>query len=216
MNENLKKRIITSILLVSLMIIMFFSNEVLLFVLLLGSIFSFIEFSKMIQIIKKNQKTLQLIFNLIFISYLFLLSIFFVTISFFLNLKIIIFSILIICIFSDLGGIIFGKFFKGPKLIKISPNKTIAGSIGCFFLAIISSSFIFYHLTNKFSLDFIFIGIVISTAVQIGDLFFSYLKRQSNLKDTGNILPGHGGVLDRVDGILLGLPMGFTSIILLL
>ncbi len=216
MNENLKKRIITSILLVSLMIIMFFSNEVLLFVLLLGSIFSFIEFSKMIQIIKKNQKTLQLIFNLIFISYLFLFSIFFVTISFFLNLKIIIFSILIICIFSDLGGIIFGKFFKGPKLIKISPNKTIAGSIGCFFLAIISSSFIFYHLTNKFSLDFIFIGIVISTAVQIGDLFFSYLKRQSNLKDTGNILPGHGGVLDRVDGILLGLPMGFTSIILLL
>ena len=115
-----------------------------------------------------------------------------------------------------MGGIIFGKYFKGPKLIKISPNKTISGSIGSFFLAIIASIILFYYLTDKFDISFIFIGVGISLAVQAGDLIFSYLKRKSKLKDTGNILPGHGGILDRVDGILLGLPIGFIFIIFIL
>ena len=216
MNKNLKKRIITSIFLLLLMTFMFLKNEILMLILLLGCILSFIEFSRMIKIINQNKKIKQLIFNLIFISYLFLFSTFFVITSFYLNLKIIIFSILIICICSDLGGIIFGKYFKGPKLIKISPNKTISGSIGSFFLAIIASIILFYYLTDKFDISFILIGIGISFAVQVGDLLFSYLKRKSKLKDTGNILPGHGGILDRVDGILLGLPIGFIFIILIL
>ena len=216
MNKNLKKRIITSIFLLLLMTFMFLKNEILMLILLLGCILSFIEFSRMIKIINQNKKIKQLIYNLIFISYLFLFSAFFVITSFYLNLKIIIFSILIICICSDLGGIIFGKYFKGPKLIKISPNKTISGSIGSFFLAIIASIILFYYLTDKFDISFILIGIGISFAVQVGDLLFSYLKRKSKLKDTGNILPGHGGILDRVDGILLGLPIGFIFIILIL
>tara|TARA_Y100000996_G_C22522655_1_gene643143 strand:+ start:581 stop:1231 length:651 start_codon:yes stop_codon:yes gene_type:complete len=216
MNKNLKKRIITSIFLLLLMTFMFLKNEILMLILLLGCILSFIEFSRMIKIINQNKKIKQLIYNLIFISYLFLFSTFFVITSFYLNLKIIIFSILIICICSDLGGIIFGKYFKGPKLIKISPNKTISGSIGSFFLAIIASIILFYYLTDKFDISFILIGIGISFAVQVGDLLFSYLKRKSKLKDTGNILPGHGGILDRVDGILLGLPIGFIFIILIL
>ena len=216
MNKNLKKRIITSIFLLLLMTFMFLKNEILMLILLLGCILSFIEFSRMIKIINQNKKIKQLIYNLIFISYLFLFSAFFVITSFYLNLKIIIFSILIICICSDLGGIIFGKYCKGPKLIKISPNKTISGSIGSFFLAIIASIILFYYLTDKFDISFILIGIGISFAVQVGDLLFSYLKRKSKLKDTGNILPGHGGILDRVDGILLGLPIGFIFIILIL
>ncbi len=216
MNKNLKKRIITSVLLLLLMTAMFLKNEVLMLILLLGCIFSFIEFSRMIKIINQNKKITQLIYNLVFIFYLFLFSAFFVITSFYLNLKIIIFSILIICICSDMGGIIFGKYFKGPKLIKISPNKTISGSIGSFFLAIIASIILFYYLTDKFDISFIFIGVGISLAVQAGDLIFSYLKRKSKLKDTGNILPGHGGILDRVDGILLGLPIGFIFIIFIL
>ena len=216
MNKNLKKRIITSIFLLLLMTFMFLKNEILMLILLLGCVLSFIEFSRMIKIVNQNKKIKQLIYNLIFISYLFLFSAFFVITSFYLNLKIIIFSILIICICSDLGGIIFGKYFKGPKLIKISPNKTISGSIGSFFLAIIASIILFYYLTDKFDISFILIGIGISFAVQVGDLLFSYLKRKSKLKDTGNILPGHGGILDRVDGILLGLPIGFIFIILIL
>ena len=195
---------------------MFLKNEMLMLILLLGCIFSFIEFSRMIKIINQNKKITQLIYNLVFIFYLFLFSAFFVITSFYLNLKIIIFSILIICICSDMGGIIFGKYFKGPKLIKISPNKTISGSIGSFFLAIIASIILFYYLTDKFDISFIFIGVGISLAVQAGDLIFSYLKRKSKLKDTGNILPGHGGILDRVDGILLGLPIGFIFIIFIL
>ncbi len=216
MNKNLKKRIITSVLLLLLMTAMFLKNEMLMLILLLGCIFSFIEFSRMIKIINQNKKITQLIYNLVFIFYLFLFSAFFVITSFYLNLKIIIFSILIICICSDMGGIIFGKYFKGPKLIKISPNKTISGSIGSFFLAIIASIILFYYLTDKFDISFIFIGVGISLAVQAGDLIFSYLKRKSKLKDTGNILPGHGGILDRVDGILLGLPIGFIFIIFIL
>ena len=208
MNKNLKKRIITSIFLLLIMTFMFLKNEILMLILLLGCILSFIEFSRMIKIINQNKKIKQLIYNLIFISYLFLFSAFFVITSFYLNLKIIIFSILIICICSDLGGIIFGKYFKGPKLIKISPNKTISGSIGSFFLAIIASIILFYYLTDKFDISFILIGIGISFAVQVGDLLFSYLKRKSKLKDTGNILPGHGGILDRIDGILLAFPIG--------
>tara|TARA_A100001011_G_scaffold370528_1_gene426895 strand:+ start:4733 stop:5383 length:651 start_codon:yes stop_codon:yes gene_type:complete len=215
-NKNLKKRIITSVLLLLLMTAMFLKNEMLMLILLLGCIFSFIEFSRMIKIINQNKKITQLIYNLVFIFYLFLFSAFFVITSFYLNLKIIIFSILIICICSDMGGIIFGKYFKGPKLIKISPNKTISGSIGSFFLAIIASIILFYYLTDKFDISFIFIGVGISLAVQAGDLIFSYLKRKSKLKDTGNILPGHGGILDRVDGILLGLPIGFIFIIFIL
>jgi phosphatidate cytidylyltransferase len=119
------------------------------------------------------------------------------------------------CIASDIGGFIFGKIFKGPKLTKISPNKTYAGSIGSliFSLLIVSTSFIIFF--NLFNLSIIITGLIISIFCQLGDLFFSYLKRKAKIKDTGNILPGHGGLLDRLDGVLFGIPAGFISVMMI-
>ena len=126
--------------------------------------------------------------------------------------------VLIICISTDMGGFIFGKLFKGPKLTSISPNKTYSGILGSFLLTIIIST-IFINvfkenfLNNNLILTYFFI-ILISSISQLGDLLISYFKRRSKLKDTGNIIPGHGGILDRVDGILVGIPLGFISMII--
>ena len=120
--------------------------------------------------------------------------------------------VIFVCILSDIGGYIFGKFFKGKKLTKISPNKTYSGMIGSFILSIIFC--LVYSYTISF-VDFktiIFLTIVISFVSQIGDLFISFLKRKAKVKDTGNILPGHGGILDRIDGILFALPLGIILI----
>ena len=115
-----------------------------------------------------------------------------------------------ICIFSDVGGLIFGKFFKGKKLTKISPNKTISGSIGSFISSLILVPFFYYFLPEEFKsfFDLITLAIIVSLSCQLGDLFISYLKRKAKVKDTGDILPGHGGILDRIDGILFALPIG--------
>jgi len=175
----------------------------------------FVEFSRMISIIFSKKKILQLIINIIFILYLSLfLSIFFLGINFF-QLKIVLFLILLICVASDIGGIIIGKLFKGPKLTKISPNKTISGSLGSFTFSILISIFLLNLTLNTEIIFNVTLGITVSLAVQLGDLFFSYLKRKSSLKNTGNILPGHGGVLDRVDGILLGIPCGLIFTLIL-
>ena len=126
--------------------------------------------------------------------------------------------VLLICIFTDIGGFIFGKLFKGPKLTKISPKKTYAGLFGSFFMPIIfllplkymESSFINQSSLYNNIVDtnlYFFIILLISTASQIGDILVSYFKRLANLKDTGNIIPGHGGLLDRIDGMLLAFPV---------
>ena len=129
-----------------------------------------------------------------------------------IDLKIII-LILIICISTDVGGYTFGKLFKGRKLTKISPNKTYSGMIGSFFLSIIFSSIYldYYNIyiiarTEIISFfDFIFI-IVVSSISQMGDIFVSYFKRKSKIKNTGKIIPGHGGILDRIDGMIFVFP----------
>ena len=115
-----------------------------------------------------------------------------------------------ICIFSDVGGLLFGKVFKGKKLTKISPNKTVSGSIGSFLLSIVLVPIFNSLLDSKFSNlhDLIMIAILVSFFCQLGDLFFSYLKRKAKVKDTGYILPGHGGILDRIDGMLFAIPIG--------
>tara|TARA_B100000579_G_C22811100_1_gene845288 strand:- start:1252 stop:1656 length:405 start_codon:yes stop_codon:yes gene_type:complete len=115
-----------------------------------------------------------------------------------------------ICISTDVGGYIFGKFFKGKKITKISPNKTYAGMIGSFFLSLLVSS-IFFSDLNLIINIFLF-TIIISTISQLGDLFVSLLKRKAKIKDTGNFLPGHGGLLDRIDGILFTIPIGIILI----
>jgi len=116
--------------------------------------------------------------------------------------------VIIICISTDIGGYVFGKLFKGPKLTKISPNKTYAGVTGSYFFSII----ITYFFVKEFNVglnndsEFLIWVILISTASQLGDLTISYFKRLAKIKNTGKLLPGHGGLLDRVDGIIFAVP----------
>ena len=122
--------------------------------------------------------------------------------------------ILLICISTDIGGYIFGKIFKGPKLTTISPNKTFSGVIGAYLLSLIFIIIFFqilsfYNYKNSFSYEILLLVIIISTASQLGDILISYFKRNSNVKDTGNIIPGHGGLLDRVDGMIFAYPFSY-------
>ena len=120
--------------------------------------------------------------------------------------------ILLICISTDIGGYIFGNTFKGPKITKISPNKTYAGSIGGFicsllFLYIFNSFvFLFENYQFNFSIKNIIFILILSLISQIGDIVVSYFKRLYNKKDTGNLIPGHGGILDRIDGMIFVFP----------
>ena len=131
------------------------------------------------------------------------------------GLKIMLYILLFGCVASDIGGFVFGKLFKGPKLTRISPKKTYAGSIGSLIFTVLTMSSLFFYLLKSLSYQFIIISLITSIFCQLGDLLFSYLKRKAKLKDTGKFLPGHGGILDRIDGILFGIPIGFFSIILL-
>jgi phosphatidate cytidylyltransferase len=117
-----------------------------------------------------------------------------------------VFFVLLICISTDVGGYIFGKLFKGPKLTKISPNKTYAGVFGSFFISLISVVICQNFFNFNFSITLFLTVIAISTISQIGDLTISYFKRLSKVKNTSNILPGHGGVLDRIDGMIFAFP----------
>tara|TARA_Y100000992_G_scaffold92867_1_gene59749 strand:- start:108 stop:659 length:552 start_codon:yes stop_codon:yes gene_type:complete len=182
---------------------------------MIASILSLQEFIRMTMKIYVNEKIKVLTLNAIFTIYIFIFSSAFLMFANFFHFKILLFILLFTCIASDIGGFVFGKFFEGPKLSKISPNKTIAGSIGSILLSSITLIIIIYFFTKNFELYNLFIAIITSVSCQLGDLFFSYLKRKSKLKDTGNLLPGHGGVLDRVDGILLGMPIGFITLLLL-
>ena len=125
--------------------------------------------------------------------------------------------ILSVCILSDIGGYVFGKLIGGRKLTKISPNKTISGAVGSFICSLIPIIYFFYYQSNysmyySFEFKYLFlicvIFLLISLVCQLGDLFISYFKRRSKLKDTGKILPGHGGLLDRIDGIIFAVPFG--------
>ena len=125
--------------------------------------------------------------------------------------------IILVCISTDIGGYIFGNIFKGPKLTKISPKKTYSGMIGGYLLSIIFANFFLNNYFNRTTMEltgdtFILI-ILISTVSQIGDLIISYFKRLSNVKDTGKIIPGHGGLLDRIDGMIFAFPFSYLIFI---
>ena len=135
--------------------------------------------------------------------------------------------IILICVSTDIGGYIFGNLFKGPKLTKISPNKTQSGMIGGFVLSLIVSSIFVLRYSNEIYIDqnliendfkFLILILLISSVSQLGDLIISYFKRSSKIKDTGNIIPGHGGLLDRIDGMIFVFPFvylfTFFSVIL--
>ncbi len=134
------------------------------------------------------------------------------------NFKVFLFIILI-CIFTDIGGYLFGKIFNGPKLTKISPKKTYAGVIGSFLLSLLAGlifNYYFFIEQKIFNEDLIMLLVVLSISLvsQAGDLVISFFKRKAKLKDTGKVLPGHGGLLDRIDGMIFVFPTYFLISIL--
>ena len=214
MNKELIKRIITSIILIFLLGLVFFYTYILLISLIIISLIAWIEFNSLISkiFIKKKFQTKLLRVLVKFLTLLYL-SLFSVLIfngiaQVEASIKINIIYLFAICIISDIGGLIFGKIFKGKKLTKISPNKTISGSIGSFFLSSLLVP-VFYYIYDKniALISLLLLSISVSLSCQLGDLFISYLKRKAKVKDTGDLLPGHGGVLDRIDGILFAIPV---------
>tara|TARA_Y100000590_G_C15183279_1_gene812074 strand:+ start:90 stop:605 length:516 start_codon:yes stop_codon:yes gene_type:complete len=130
--------------------------------------------------------------------------------------------VIIICITTDIGGYIFGNIFKGPKITKISPKKTYSGMMGSYLFAIISSFLLINNSnliegkTYEFTIELFFLVIIISTTSQIGDLIVSFFKRLSKIKDTGKLIPGHGGLLDRIDGLLFAMPIAYVILNLII
>ena len=228
MSKNLKKRIITSIILLSLLIIFNFSKFFMVGVFMVVLLI-LIEFSELLSKLvgpgllkhhRNNSYPEKLNFKYLSLQ---ILVIFYVLIvfggtSFELHGKsgspTFFIFILSICFFSDIGGYIIGKLIGGKKLTIISPNKTISGSIGSFLFSIFPL-LLFYNYNQYeyfFSTNNLLFCLIISLVCQLGDLFISYLKRKAKIKDTGFILPGHGGLLDRVDGIIFAVPFAYLFV----
>ena len=201
--SNIKKRILSSIIIlpVSLFFILKGGNYIVSFlyaILILGNFEVFSAFKRKLTII-----LIDLILVISLLAVLFLRND--TASSFFLLLWVIILTIL-----SDVGGYVFGKFFKGKKISKISPNKTLSGVIGSFIFSIFSVFLIdmiveiFTGIDNNFflKLKFFILAIIFSITAQLGDLIISYFKRLEKIKDTGKIIPGHGGIFDRIDGLM--------------
>ncbi len=216
MGLEIKKRLNTGLFLILLLISMFLYKSIYLFISIVIFAYSFIEFSSITKKLFKNKNVKLFFINILFILYMFILLLVLLAGINDIHLKIIIFTIIIICVASDIGGYLFGKIFKGKKLTSISPNKTFSGSLGSFLLSSIFSYFSLSLLFNSSLLESVIIGLIISLFVQSGDLLFSFLKRKSKIKDTGQILPGHGGLLDRIDGIIFGIPIGLIVISILI
>ena len=205
-NNELQKRIFSSIILIPVSFFFIIQGSVI-FIFFLSLIFltTSFEWFKM----TKNKDLLR-IFGLLFLFFSFFSAYYLrqnIGLNFFL-------FFIIICIFTDTGGYIFGKILKGPRLTKISPKKTYSGVIGSFFTSLIFGLIFIKYFGQKskilLEVDPIFIILLIlfiSLVSQIGDLIISYFKRKANLKDTGKTLPGHGGFLDRIDGIIFVMPI---------
>ena len=220
MNSNIKKRILTSILLISLLIGMFYYSYIMIVSLIVIAIISWIEFFALIsKILKKNtlkDRFFRFIYKTISLFYLSgLVYLIFAIESEYSNLKIYLLYSILIAIQSDIGGLVCGKIFKGKKLTKISPNKTISGSIGSFIFSILLIPFFYKGEIEQSLPNILLITIIISLTSQLGDLFISYLKRKAKVKDTSDLLPGHGGVLDRIDGIIFAIPLGIILFIII-
>ena len=213
--KELQKRILSSIILIPLSF----------FFIIQGS-FTFIFFLSLVLLVTSfewlkmtNNKDLLRALGLFFLFFSFYTAIYlrqFIGLNFFLFL-------IIVCIFTDIGGYLFGKIFKGPRLSKISPNKTYSGVFGSFFISLMSGIIYIKYLGKKSKIlldnDPIFVILLIlfiSTISQIGDLIISYFKRKAKLKDTGRILPGHGGFLDRIDGIIFVMPITYLFVLKIL
>ena len=215
MNKELKKRLLSSLVMIPTALFFILKGSIFftffLFIIFIATSYEWISISKKIILMKFT-------------------GIIFLTLSFFLAYKLrinegayVFIFVILISVCTDIGGYIFGKLLKGPKITKISPNKTYSGVIGGFIISLIGG-LIYYEymsitLIFNFALGFgkyisfdlyLFIIILMISAIsQIGDLVISYFKRLAKVKDTGKLLPGHGGLLDRVDGIIFAIPFSY-------
>ena len=223
MSQNLLKRLSTSIILLSLLLFINYSHQYIfaISILIVGLIIC-LEAKKIFlkllknKFFKKKISTKKFNFNFLILNLITFFYIFFIFCNF--SYEIYKFKsptfflyIISICIFTDIGGYVFGKIIGGKKLSKISPNKTISGSFGSFIFSIIPLLLFlnFSYLELEYNSYFIIFSLLISLISQVGDLFISFLKRKAKIKDTGKILPGHGGFLDRMDGIIFALPFSY-------
>ena len=219
MNLNLKKRIITSIFLISLLTMMFFFSFIMIVSLIIILLIAWVEFYALIsKIIKKNQikhKFVRFLYKALSLFYLSALAYLILIIeSDHSNLKIYLLYSVLVAVMSDIGGLVIGKMIKGKKLTKISPNKTISGSIGSLIFSTLLIPFFYGNTVDQNLLIMFLITIVISLVSQLGDLLISLLKRKAKVKDTSDLLPGHGGILDRIDGIIFAIPFGIYLFII--
>tara|TARA_B110000967_G_C18813591_1_gene524945 strand:- start:81 stop:740 length:660 start_codon:yes stop_codon:yes gene_type:complete len=213
MSSNLFKRIFTSVILISILILMCFYSFILIISLIIIGVIAWIEFYAIISKIFPNNQTKYKIIKFISrsISLIYIMSLFFLIIvanSQNHQIELYILYSALVAIVSDIGGLIIGKTFKGKKLTKISPNKTIYGSLGSFIFSLTLVPIFNENYIQSNFLSLIIITLTISLISQIGDLFISLLKRKAKVKDTSDILPGHGGILDRIDGIIFAIPIG--------
>ena len=211
-DKELQKRILSSIILIPVSFFFIIQgSKTFIFFLSLIFLVTSLEWFKM-----TKHKDILRIFGLFFLFFSFFSTIYLrqhIGLNFFI-------FIIIVCIFTDTGGYIFGKTFKGPKLTRVSPKKTYSGVIGSFLISILFGLIYIKYFGQKSKIlmesDTIFIILLIifiSLVSQIGDLIISYFKRKAKLKDTGKILPGHGGFLDRIDGIIFVMPITYLCLI---
>ena len=204
---ELNKRIITSF---SLLVALYLSIINIYILTIISLLVYFETFYEIFNILKNIYKKKIKLYVFVFFSNIYLLCIIlYIWTILALNLedeKLYLFIYITISISSDIGGYIFGNIFKGKRLTKISPKKTYSGMIGSYLLSFIITYLLFHNFTSIKSL--LLICLLISTVNQLGDLFISLLKRKAKIKDTGKILPGHGGLLDRFDGIIFAIPFG--------
>ena len=210
MNLELKKRIVTSILLLFLLYLMINYSYILIISLIIISVVTWIEFNSLIyKVFKKKNLIIKFLFKLLSLTYLSSLVFLILYIETEqTHLKICLIYSILVSIVTDIGGLLIGRTIKGKKLTKISPKKTISGSIGSFLFSLVLVPIFYNELLEYNLLYLIIITLLISLTSQVGDILISYLKRRAKVKDTSDILPGHGGFLDRIDGIIFALPIG--------
>ena len=204
-NRELQKRILSSIILLPIAVFFIFQGSI--FFIFFLSLLLLATGHEWLKMCKKN-------YYLAFFGNIYLIFSFFLAYYIRENIGLLFFFfIIVICIFTDMGGYVFGKIFKGPKLTNISPNKTYSGVVGSFLISL-AAGLLFLQYTNidlfkNDSSKILFSILFISLISQIGDLIISYFKRLAKIKDTGKILPGHGGLLDRIDGIIFVIPVSY-------
>jgi phosphatidate cytidylyltransferase len=192
--SNFKKRFFVSLIAFPLIYILLYQKVLFNLIILITFLFCLYEW---IKIFKKK--------NIIFFLGLLILLIFLISLIRIynfndFNLKFL--WLILITWLTDIGGYVFGKLFGGAKLIKISPNKTWSGAIGSIILSQFAILIFLLDVNYQFNIYIIFAQLFLSIIGQIGDILMSYIKRKNNKKDTSNFIPGHGGFLDRVDGLI--------------